>query len=136
VAEAIGLYECAWPRLWVRRGAERVGGRACGSCALGGPPLGRCRPRTRRKPYPASFGDIAIQSERTFRQGPPAAPAAQCEDATPEYEAVLAFNRNAVPALMGLAICKFLTRSEDEAIPFTEHAIGLSPRAPHIGSVV
>ena len=58
----------------------------------------------------------------------------RCEDAIPEYEAVLAFNRNAVPALMGLAICKFLTGSEDEAIPFTEHAIGLSPRAPHIGS--
>jgi adenylate cyclase len=54
-------------------------------------------------------------------------------EAIPEYETVLAFNRNRVHALSGLAICKGATGSLEEVIPLFEQAIRLSPRDPQIG---
>jgi adenylate cyclase len=55
------------------------------------------------------------------------------EEAIPEYETVLAFNRNWLRAITALGFCKFLTGSMEEAIPFHEQAIRLSPRDPQIG---
>jgi tetratricopeptide (TPR) repeat protein len=54
------------------------------------------------------------------------------EEAIPEYETVLAFNRNSLHALAALSICKVMTGSIDEAIPLLEQVIRLSPRDPHI----
>jgi adenylate cyclase len=57
----------------------------------------------------------------------------RCEDAIPDFEAVLALDRNAVRALVGLGQCKFLTGgSDDEVIQLFEQAIRLSPRDPGI----
>jgi adenylate cyclase len=50
------------------------------------------------------------------------------EEAIPEYETVLAFNRNSATALHSLAGCKLLTGSIEEVIPLEEQAIRLSPR--------
>ena len=55
-------------------------------------------------------------------------------EAIPEYETVLAFNRNWVLAITSLGWCKFLTGSLEEAIPAHEQAIRLSPRDPLIGN--
>src|SRR5262249_4640952 len=55
------------------------------------------------------------------------------EEAIPEYETVLAFDRNSAFALANLGRCKILTGSPNEAIPFFEQAIRLSPRDPLIG---
>jgi adenylate cyclase len=55
------------------------------------------------------------------------------EEAIPEYETVLAFNRNWLLAIAALGWCKFLTGSLHEAIPLHEKAIRLSPRDPLIG---
>jgi TolB-like protein/class 3 adenylate cyclase/Flp pilus assembly protein TadD len=55
------------------------------------------------------------------------------EEAIPEYETVLAFNRNWMLAMASLGWCKFLTGSIEEAIPLHEQAIRLSPRDPLIG---
>ena len=55
------------------------------------------------------------------------------EEAIPEYETVIAFNRNWVGALATLGQCKFLTGSIEETIPLEEQAIRLSPRDPCIG---
>jgi tetratricopeptide (TPR) repeat protein len=49
------------------------------------------------------------------------------EEAIPEYETVLAFNRKRVGAIFGLAQCKLLTGVTEETIPLAEHAIRLSP---------
>jgi len=56
------------------------------------------------------------------------------EEAIPEYEAVLAFNRNWVLALAALGWCKFYAGSIEEALTAQERAIHLSPRDPHIGN--
>jgi len=55
------------------------------------------------------------------------------EQAIPEYETVIAFNRNWVFAIFALGDCKFLTGSIQEAIPLIEQAIRLSPRDPAVG---
>jgi TolB-like protein/class 3 adenylate cyclase len=55
------------------------------------------------------------------------------EEATPEYETALAFNRNWLAALNALAQCKLYTGSMEEVIPLAEQAIRLSPRDPQIG---
>jgi TolB-like protein/Flp pilus assembly protein TadD len=55
------------------------------------------------------------------------------EEAIPEYETVLAFNRNSVRTLQSLGQCKLYTGSLDEVIPLTEQAVRLSPRDPVIG---
>jgi TolB-like protein len=54
------------------------------------------------------------------------------EEAIPEYETVLAINRNWVLAIAALGYCKFITGSIDEAIPAQERAIRFSPRDPRI----
>jgi adenylate cyclase len=53
-------------------------------------------------------------------------------DAIPEYETVLAFNRNSAASLHALSQCKLLTGSIEEVIPLVEQAIRLSPREPQI----
>jgi len=55
------------------------------------------------------------------------------EEAIPEYEMVIASNRNSAVALSHLGWCKLLTRSLEEAIALQEQAIRLSPRDPYIG---
>jgi adenylate cyclase len=55
------------------------------------------------------------------------------QEAIPEYEAALAFNRNLVWALRGLALCKSYAGSIEEVIPIEEQAIRLSPLDPSIG---
>jgi adenylate cyclase len=52
------------------------------------------------------------------------------DEAIPEYETVLVFNRNWVGAISDLGLCKFFTGSIEEAIPLLEQAIRLSPRDP------
>jgi TolB-like protein len=54
-------------------------------------------------------------------------------EAIPEYEAVLAFNRNWAHAYSHLGWCKFMTGALDALIPAQEQAIRLSPRDPQIG---
>jgi len=56
----------------------------------------------------------------------------RCEEAIPEYETVLASNRNWVGALHALGQCKLRTGSIEETIPLVEQAIRLSPRDPAI----
>jgi tetratricopeptide (TPR) repeat protein len=56
----------------------------------------------------------------------------RCEEAIPEYETVIALNRNWVGAIFSLGQCKLLTGSIEEAIPLVEQAIRLSPRDPFI----
>jgi adenylate cyclase len=55
------------------------------------------------------------------------------EEAIPEYETAVALDRNSAASMVYLAVCKFLTGSEGEAIPLIEHAIRLSPRDPIVG---
>jgi TolB-like protein/Tfp pilus assembly protein PilF len=56
------------------------------------------------------------------------------QEAIPEYETVLAFNRNHVNALAAIGWCKLYTGSIEEVIPLLEQAIRLSPRDPNIGA--
>jgi adenylate cyclase len=55
------------------------------------------------------------------------------EEAIPEYETVLALNRNWVAAYAQLGQCKLYTGSIEETIPLVEQAIRLSPRDPRLG---
>jgi adenylate cyclase len=57
------------------------------------------------------------------------------EEAIPEYEMVLALNRNSVTALHHLGQCKLLSGSIEETIPLSEKAIRLGPRDPAIGNL-
>jgi TolB-like protein len=56
----------------------------------------------------------------------------RCDEAIPEYETVLASDRNSAVALFSVGICKVLTGSVDEAIPLFEQSIRLDPRDPFI----
>jgi TolB-like protein/Flp pilus assembly protein TadD len=56
------------------------------------------------------------------------------EEAIPEYEAVIAFNRNFPHAIAALGWCKLCTGSMEEAILLQEQAIRISPRDPLIGA--
>jgi adenylate cyclase len=55
------------------------------------------------------------------------------DEAIPEYETALVLNRNWVSACAHIGQCKLFTGSIEEAIPFVEQAIRLSPRDPEIG---
>jgi adenylate cyclase len=55
------------------------------------------------------------------------------EEAIPEYETAVAFDRNWVRALHALGQCKFFVGSLDEVIPLVEQALRLSPRDPVAG---
>jgi TolB-like protein len=54
------------------------------------------------------------------------------EEAIPEYETVLAFNRNFPHAIAALGECKLWTGAMEEAIFLQEQAIRISPRDPLI----
>ena len=56
----------------------------------------------------------------------------RCGEAIPEYEMVIASNRNFAGAFAFLGQCKLLTGAIDETIPLEERAIRLSPRDPFI----
>ena len=55
------------------------------------------------------------------------------DEAIPEYETVIALNRNWANAYSHLGWCKFMTGSIEELIPAQEQAIRLSPHDPQIG---
>jgi adenylate cyclase len=55
------------------------------------------------------------------------------DEAIPEYETVLVFDRNWVGAIASLGWCRFFAGSIEEAIPLLEQAIRVSPRDPAIG---
>jgi TolB-like protein/Tfp pilus assembly protein PilF len=57
----------------------------------------------------------------------------RCTEAIPEYETVLASDRNRVYAFFALGQCKLQTGSIEETIPLIEQAIRLSPRDPEHG---
>src|SRR5262249_20581048 len=56
----------------------------------------------------------------------------RCDEAIPEFEMVIAADRNASSALFHLGLCKLVTGSIDETIPLEEQAIRLSPRDPYV----
>ena len=57
----------------------------------------------------------------------------RCEEAICEYERAIALNRNWVNSHGGMAECKLLAEPIEEAIPFLERAIRLSPRDGFLG---
>jgi tetratricopeptide (TPR) repeat protein len=57
----------------------------------------------------------------------------RCDEAIPEFETVIAFNRNSAWALALLGCCKFYVGSSEEGLPLLEQAVRLSPRDPQIG---
>jgi adenylate cyclase len=56
----------------------------------------------------------------------------RCKEAIPEFEAVIALDRSRAPAYANLGWCKFLTGAVDEAIPYLEQAIRISPYGPGV----
>jgi adenylate cyclase len=54
-------------------------------------------------------------------------------DAIPEYEVVIALDRNSASAYASLGQCKFFTGSLEEVVPLVERAIRLSPRDRGLG---
>jgi adenylate cyclase len=58
----------------------------------------------------------------------------RAKEAIPEYETVIAFNRNSPHAIAALGHCKLWTGALEEAILLQEQAIRLSPRDPLIGA--
>jgi adenylate cyclase len=54
-------------------------------------------------------------------------------DAIPEYETVIALNRNSPSSYAALAQCKLFTGFLEEVIPLVEQAVRLSPRDPNLG---
>ncbi len=56
------------------------------------------------------------------------------EDAVPEYEAAIAFNRNWASAYADLGWSKFWVGSIEQAVSLMERAVQLSPRDPQIGN--
>lgn len=57
------------------------------------------------------------------------------KEAIPEYEAVIAYNRNAVDAISALADCKLHAGPIGDVIPLQEQALRLSPRDPLISNM-
>jgi tetratricopeptide (TPR) repeat protein len=53
-------------------------------------------------------------------------------EAIPEYERAIALDRSRAPAYAHVGWCKFLTGSVDEALPYFEQAVRLSPYGPGI----
>jgi adenylate cyclase len=57
------------------------------------------------------------------------------EEAIPEYQTAIAFNRNWVSAISALAECKLVAGPIEEVIPLQEQALRLSPRDPFISNM-
>ena len=57
----------------------------------------------------------------------------RCGAAIPEYEAVLAANRNVLAAIGNIGRCKIYLGQLDDAVALEEQAIHLSPRDPFLG---
>ena len=57
----------------------------------------------------------------------------RCAEAIPEFEMIIASDRNSAGAYAALGHCKFSEGAIDETIPLEEKAIQLSPRDPAIG---
>jgi adenylate cyclase len=55
-----------------------------------------------------------------------------CKEAIPEYETAIALDPSRVPAYAHVGWCKFLIGSVDEALPYFEQVIRLSPTGPGI----
>jgi adenylate cyclase len=58
----------------------------------------------------------------------------RCAEAIPEYETAISLDRSRAPAYARLGWCKFLTGAVDEAIPYFEDAIHVSPHDPGIAA--
>ncbi|MBV9686308.1 MAG: tetratricopeptide repeat protein, partial [Alphaproteobacteria bacterium] len=56
----------------------------------------------------------------------------RCREAIPEFERSIALDRSRVPAYAHVGWCKFLLGEVEEAIPYFEQAIRLSPYGPGI----
>ncbi len=56
----------------------------------------------------------------------------RCQEAIPEYERAIALDSSRAPAYAHIGWCKFLTGAVDQAIPYFEHAVRLSPFGPGI----
>ena len=65
-------------------------------------------------------------------KGQPLRVEGRCDEAIPEFEMVIASNRNSSGALFALGECKLLTGLIDEVIPLEEQAIRLGPRDPYV----
>jgi adenylate cyclase len=57
------------------------------------------------------------------------------EAAIPEYETVIAQDRNSVGAISALAECRLVVGPIDEVIPLQEQALRLSPRDPYVSNM-
>ena len=57
------------------------------------------------------------------------------EAAIPEYETVIALDRNSVGAISALAECRLVVGPIDEVIPLQEQALRLSPRDPYVSNM-
>jgi TolB-like protein/Tfp pilus assembly protein PilF len=58
----------------------------------------------------------------------------RCKEAIPEFETAIALDRSRAPAYANVGWCKFLTGSVDNAIPYFEQAIRVSPSGPGTAS--
>jgi adenylate cyclase len=56
----------------------------------------------------------------------------RCAEAIPEYETAIALDSSRAPAYAHVGWCKFLIGSVDQAIPYFEQAVRLSPYGPGI----
>jgi adenylate cyclase len=81
-------------------------------------------------------GQVLAESPRNplahFAKGQVLRAQRRFEEAIPEYETAIAFNRNWVGALHPLGQCKLFIGSIEETIPIEEQAIRLSPRDPEL----
>jgi len=82
-------------------------------------------------------GEALVASPRSapvhFAKGEILRAQGRFKEAVPEFETVLATDRNNAWALFALAQCRLRTGSIEDVIPLVEQAIRLSPRDPNVG---
>jgi tetratricopeptide (TPR) repeat protein len=83
--------------------------------------VGRALASSPRSPLPHYAKGQLLRAQRRYAE------------AIPEYETVLALDRNWVSAFFGLGVCKLITGSIEDTNPLVERAIQLSPRDPELG---